>query len=91
MMDQKGARLFVIAVWPESNTIHKNKKGGNMIEPIKTILMRRDGMTEEKADALITQARTNLHERLSDDEMPFDICAEWFGLEPDYLDELLYG
>lgn len=24
-----------------------------------------------------------------DDNSAFDICGEWFGLEPDYLDELI--
>ena len=51
--------------------------------------MRRDGMSEEEAEDLIQEVREDLMERLEDGELPFDICAEWFGLEPDYLDELL--
>jgi len=51
--------------------------------------MDRDGMSAEDADDLISQARTDLHDRLENGEMPLDICEEWFGLEPDYLDELV--
>ena len=56
---------------------------------IKQILMERDGLTESEAEDEISDARQDLQDRLNDDEMPFDICAEWFGLEPDYLDELM--
>ena len=56
---------------------------------IKEILMKRDGLTEDEATDLIQEAQEDLHNRLADGEMPMDICAEWFGLEPDYLDELI--
>jgi AmiR/NasT family two-component response regulator len=56
---------------------------------IKTILMQRDGMTEQEADELIADAQTDMNERLANGEMPDDICEEWFGLEPDYIFELL--
>jgi AmiR/NasT family two-component response regulator len=56
---------------------------------IKTILMQRDGMTEQEADELIADAKTDMNERLANGEMPDDICEEWFGLEPDYIFELL--
>ena len=46
-------------------------------------------MSEEEAEDLITQAREDFYQRLGDGEAPFDICAEWFGLEPDYIDELI--
>ena len=59
------------------------------MESIKDILMRRDGMTEEEAGELIEDATNDLHERLADGEMPHDICNEWFGLEPDYIMELI--
>lgn len=59
------------------------------MESIKEILMRRDEMTEEEADAEIESARDDLHERLAEGEMPYDICSEWFGLEPDYIAELI--
>jgi hypothetical protein len=59
------------------------------MESIKEILIRRDGMSEEDAQNLIADARINLAERLGNGEQPYDICEEWFGLEPDYIMELL--
>ena len=56
---------------------------------IKKILMDRDGMTEAEAEDLIEQAREDMMERLGEGEMPDDICEEWFGLEPDYIMELI--
>lgn len=62
-----------------------------MPETIKDILMRRDGMTEGEAQNLITDAKNDLDERISNgDPTAYDICEEYFGLEPDYIDELLY-
>ena len=57
---------------------------------IKETLMERDGLTDVEADDLISEAKADLMERLDDGEMPFDICGEWFGLEPDYMDELVF-
>jgi 20S proteasome alpha/beta subunit len=61
-----------------------------MRESIKDVLMKRDGMSTEEAEDLISQAIEDLHERLAKGEMPHDICMEWFRLEPDYLDELIF-
>lgn len=55
---------------------------------IKEVIMKRDGISEQEADDLISQAKDDFDERLSQGEMPFGICQEWFGLEPDYIDEL---
>lgn len=60
-----------------------------MENSIATVLMERDGMTQQEADAEVEAAREDLHERLAEGGMPFDICSEWFGLEPDYIDELI--
>jgi len=62
-----------------------------MQKTIKEIIMLRDGLTEEGADNLINQAREALQEYLADDDQDsaYNICEEYFGLEPDYLDELL--
>ena len=53
--------------------------------------MKRDGMTYEEADNLIDEAREALQNYL--DEGDFfgaeNVCEEFFGLEPDYLDELM--
>ena len=59
------------------------------METIKEVLMQRDGMEEKEAEDLIKEAREDLNERLANGEEPFDICEEWFGLEPDYLMDLL--
>ena len=59
------------------------------MDSIKQTLMKRDKITAEEADSLIEDARADLHERLVSGEYPFDICAEWFGLEPDYIMELI--
>lgn len=56
---------------------------------IKKILMDRDGMSPEDADSLISDAKRDMDSRLSEGEMPYDICEEWFGLEPDYIFELI--
>ncbi len=56
---------------------------------IKAILMERDKLTEAEADAAIEEAREDLLARLGEGEMPFDLCEEHFGLEPDYLEELI--
>ena len=58
-------------------------------ETIKQILMRRDDMTAAEADQLIRDAKDDMYERLEQGEMPDDICSEWFGLEPDYIMELI--
>lgn len=56
------------------------------------LLMERDGMSSAEAEGLVAQARADLYERLesdSDDYGAYDICEEWFGLEPDYIEELI--
>jgi hypothetical protein len=59
------------------------------MESIREVLIRRDKMTKEEAEDLIEQAREDLMNRLAEGEYPEDICEEWFGLEPDYLMELI--
>ena len=60
-------------------------------ETILQVLMRRDRMGAQEATELIQEARKDLFERL-EYEMPdaSDFCAEWFGLEPDYIDDLMF-
>ena len=60
-----------------------------MVASIKQVLMERDSMTEAEAEDLIQAAAADLNERLAVGEEPFDICQEWFGLEPDYIFELI--
>jgi hypothetical protein len=63
-----------------------------MPESIKQILMRRDGVSSSTADEMIEAAMDDLQYYLSidDQESAYNICQEHFGLEPDYLDELLW-
>ena len=56
---------------------------------IKEILMARDKMTDESADELIELAQNDLNERLASGEIPSDICEEWFGLEPDFVMDMI--
>lgn len=57
---------------------------------IKQVLIERDGMTEIEAEELIKEATEDLQERIATGEDAFNICEEYFGLEPDYLDKLLF-
>jgi len=59
---------------------------------IKEVLMRRDNMTEEEAGELIEDARKDLQNRLLHPHKfgsPEEICTDHFGLEPDYIMELI--
>lgn len=58
---------------------------------IRQILMNRDGMTASDADDLIYQASEQFDEYLTSGELEYayNICSEYFGLEPDYLDEFI--
>lgn len=56
-----------------------------MEESIKQILMRRDEMSAGEAEKLIQEAR----EAVAEGQNPEEVCEEYFGLEPDYIWELL--
>jgi len=60
-------------------------------QPIVETLMKRDGISRSEAEALKSEAKAELEEILNSGglEGAFDICYDHFGLEPDYLDELL--
>ncbi len=60
-----------------------------MRRSIKEVLMERDNMSEKDADSLIEDARKDMYNRLDQGEIPDNLCEEWFGLEPDYLDEFV--
>ena len=49
------------------------------------VLKKRDGYTEEE----ITEARRDILDRIMDGEDGFDVIEE-YGLEPDYLEDLLF-
>lgn len=61
------------------------------METIKKVIMRRDNLTSEQADELIKEAKEALACYLDEDdqESAENICEEYFGLEPDYLLELI--
>lgn len=56
-----------------------------MDESILEVLMRRDGMSRESAQELIDDAK----ERIADGEDPEEVLMEDFGLEPDYIFDLI--
>lgn len=62
-----------------------------MSESIKEVLMRRDNMTAEDADKAIAEAKADLENRIENGYImsAFDICEEYFGLEEDYMHELM--
>lgn len=55
------------------------------METIKQVLMRRDNMSAGAADELIAEAK----ERVLEGEDPEEVLKEEFGLEPDYLYDLM--
>ena len=61
------------------------------MESIKEVLMRRDGMSSEEADEEIEEARGMMKEYLDEGDLDSasNICQEMFGLEPDYIQELM--
>ena len=50
-----------------------------------SIMMERDGMERDEAEELLRDARADVE----DGEDPEEILADWFDLEPDYLEDLL--
>ena len=76
---------------PDYDTRSKDGRGEPEAETIKEILMARDNMTEQEADALIEQAKEELQTLLAEGntEAAYEICSDMFGLEPDYLMELI--
>ena len=52
---------------------------------IREVLMRRDGLSSSEAEEMINEAKG----RVQDGEDPEEILSEDFGLEPDYLFDLL--
>lgn len=62
-----------------------------MADSIKSVLIKRDGLTAEDAIDRIAEAREqfNLYLEAGDMEGAEQICADYFGLEPDYLHEFI--
>lgn len=62
-----------------------------MSERIIKILMRRDKLTREEAEDQVQEAKEELQLLLDNRDLDeaYNICETMFGLEPDYLDDLL--
>lgn len=58
---------------------------------LKQTIMERDSLTSSEADELIEEAQTELQYLLSigETEVAYDICSAHFGLESDYLEDLI--
>lgn len=52
------------------------------------ILMKRDGIDEEYAEKLVKETRDEI--MCGDIMMADDIIMDYLGLEPDYLEDILY-
>lgn len=63
------------------------KKGGNTMNRIVQILMERDKMTQEEAEQLCSETA---EEVLANIDSAEEVMMEMLGLEPDYLEDLLY-
>jgi len=63
----------------------KRNQGTKAMTELKRILMERDELTSKEADELISQAR----QMILDGEDAEEVLYEEFGLEPDYLFDLL--
>ena len=52
---------------------------------LKATIMRRDGLTSDEADEMIEEAK----EMIAEGYDPEEVLAEEFGLEPDYIFDLI--
>jgi len=61
------------------------------MESIVDVLMRRDGMTREDEEQLVSDCKDDLYDSIENGDLMYaeDMCQSWFGLEPDYMMELL--
>ena len=62
-------------------------------ETLQQILIRRDGMTPADAEDLIAEAKDDLDALLQQGgavEDAYLLIEDFFGLEPDYLDDLIF-
>ena len=62
------------------------------METIQSVLMRRDGLSNQLADIRVMDAVDLLEDYLGEGDVDAvnNICDDMFDLEPDYLDQLLY-
>ena len=62
-----------------------------MKDTLKNIVMEKFEMNEKEAELSILAAKEQLQEYMKNGEVreAYNICEEYFGLEPDYLMELI--
>jgi hypothetical protein len=62
-----------------------------MADSLKSVLMQRDQLTSDEADDQIEDARRQFNSYLDAGNLTGaeQVCAEFFGLEPDYVIEFL--
>lgn len=56
---------------------------------IKTVMIVED-MTVEEATLEVAKCRQEARDMIDNGEDPSDILEDWFGIEPDWLDELIF-
>lgn len=56
-----------------------------MIESLKAVIMRRDGLTSDQADEMINEAK----QMVLEGEDPEEVLLDMFGLEPDYFWDIM--
>ena len=65
------------------------------INDVVSLLVKRDGISENEAHNLVINCREDIYEALSSENLYgvydtiCDIVADWLGLEPDYIDVIL--
>ena len=61
------------------------------MKSLKQTIMDRDGISADEADDLIEEATDTLHSYIEsgDSEAAENICEEYFGLEPDFLLDMI--
>lgn len=58
-----------------------------MLKSLKAAIMERDGIDSDEADDLIAEAKACVLEG----ENPEEVLEDYFGLEPDYIFDLIDG
>ena len=61
------------------------RNGYFKMKPLKETIMERDGLCEEEVDEMIAMAK----EAVLEGEDPAEVLHEQFGLEPDYLFDII--
>lgn len=60
-----------------------------MKKPLMKVIMKKFGFTEKEAEASIVKALINAIQLIADEDSTYYICENNWGLEPDFINELL--